>query len=81
MKPAEELTYTEAVAELESIVAKLRGDNCDVDALTAMTRRAAEHALPPPTPNCAPYSTALRVRNEKNALDSGGSCGSGSLHT
>ena len=42
MKPAEELTYTEAVAELESIVAKLRGDNCDVDALTAMTRRAAE---------------------------------------
>ena len=42
MKPAEELTYTEAVAALESIVAKLRGDNCDVDALTAMTRRAAE---------------------------------------
>ncbi len=42
MKPPEELTYTEAVAELESIVAKLRGDNCDVDALTAMTRRAAE---------------------------------------
>ena len=42
MKPAEELTYTEAVAELESIVAKLLGDNCDVDALTAMTRRAAE---------------------------------------
>ena len=42
MKPAEELTYTEAVAELESIVAKLRGDNCDGDALTAMTRRAAE---------------------------------------
>lgn len=30
------------MAELESIVAKLRGDNCDVDALTAMTRRAAE---------------------------------------
>ncbi len=42
MKPIEELTYTEAVAELEAIVAKLRGDNCDVDALTAMTRRAAE---------------------------------------
>ena len=30
------------MAELEAIVAKLRGDNCDVDALTAMTRRAAE---------------------------------------
>lgn len=42
MKPVSELTYNEAVAELEAIVAKLRGDNCDVDALTAMTRRAAE---------------------------------------
>ncbi len=42
MKPVDELTYNEAVAELEAIVAKLRGDNCDVDALTAMTRRAAE---------------------------------------
>ncbi|MDE6161224.1 MAG: exodeoxyribonuclease VII small subunit [Muribaculaceae bacterium] len=42
MKPVSELTYSEAVAELEAIVAKLRGDNCDVDALTAMTRRAAE---------------------------------------
>ena len=42
MKPVSELTYNEAVAELEAIVAKLRGDNCDVDSLTAMTRRAAE---------------------------------------
>lgn len=42
MKPVEELTYTEAVAELEAIVAKLRADNCDVDSLTSMTRRAAE---------------------------------------
>ncbi|MDE6487609.1 MAG: exodeoxyribonuclease VII small subunit [Muribaculaceae bacterium] len=42
MKPVNELTYTEAVGELEAIVAKLRSDNCDVDALTAMTRRAAE---------------------------------------
>lgn len=41
MKPVEELSYTEAVAELEAIVATLRGDNCDVDSLTAMTRRAA----------------------------------------
>ena len=42
MKPIEELTYTEAVAELEAIVAKLRGDNCAVHALTAMTHGAAE---------------------------------------
>ena len=42
MKPVNELTYTEAVGELEAIVAKLRSDNCVVDALTAMTRRAAE---------------------------------------
>lgn len=42
MKPVNDLTYTEAVGELEAIVAKLRSDNCDVDALTAMTRRAAE---------------------------------------
>lgn len=34
--------YTEAVAELEAIVARLRSDSCDVDAITAMTRRAAE---------------------------------------
>lgn len=39
-KPIEELNYTEALAELESIVAKLRADNCDVDTLTVMTRRA-----------------------------------------
>lgn len=42
MKPVEELTYNEAIAELEAIVSRLRGDNCDVDTLTAMTRRAAE---------------------------------------
>lgn len=36
------MNYSEAVAELEAIVAKLRGDSCDVDSLTAMTRRAAE---------------------------------------
>ena len=42
MKPVDELKYSEDVAELEAIVAKLRSDNCDVDTLTAMTRRAAE---------------------------------------
>lgn len=42
MKPVEELTYSEAVAELEAITGRLRAENCDVDSLTAMTRRAAE---------------------------------------
>lgn len=39
MKAIEEMNYSEAVAELEAIVAKLRGDSCDVDSLTAMTLR------------------------------------------
>lgn len=42
MKPVEELTYNEALAELESILAVLRGDDCDVDRLSAMTSRAVE---------------------------------------
>jgi len=41
MKPVEQLSYNDAVAELEAIVARLRAENCDVDALTDMTRRAA----------------------------------------
>lgn len=36
------LTYTEALAELEEILASLRADNCDVDTLAARTQRAAE---------------------------------------
>ena len=42
MKEIEERTYSEAIAELESILAMLRGDNCDVDTLAARTRRAVE---------------------------------------
>lgn len=42
MKEIEEMTYSEAIAELESILAMLRGDNCDVDTLAARTRRAVE---------------------------------------
>ena len=42
MTMEKEFKYAEAVAELEAIVAKLRAENCDVDALTALTRRAAE---------------------------------------
>ncbi len=36
-----EISYNEALAELESILASLRSDNCDVDTLAERTRRAA----------------------------------------
>ncbi|MCH5225440.1 MAG: exodeoxyribonuclease VII small subunit [Muribaculaceae bacterium] len=37
-----ELTYTKAMQELEEIVGKMQSDSCDIDSLTAMTKRAAE---------------------------------------
>ena len=37
-----ELTYTKAMQEPESIVAKMQSDNCDIDALADYTKRAAE---------------------------------------
>lgn len=37
-----ELTYTKAMQELDSIVAKMQSDNCDIDALSDYTKRAAE---------------------------------------
>ena len=42
MKPVAKLKYTEAIAELESILEAMKSRNCDIDALTQMTRRAAE---------------------------------------
>ncbi len=30
----EDMTYAKAMAELESIVAKMQSDNCDIDSLT-----------------------------------------------
>lgn len=36
-----ELTYAQALAELEKILAQLRADNTDVDTLAERTRRAA----------------------------------------
>ena len=38
----EPISYNTAIAELEKILATLRSDNCDVDALTGLTRRATE---------------------------------------
>lgn len=35
-------TYTQAMQELESIVAKMQSDNCDIDALADYTKRATE---------------------------------------
>lgn len=36
-----ELSYNEALAELESILSSLRSESCDVDTLAERTRRAA----------------------------------------
>ena len=38
----DQITYAEAIAELESIVAGLEGTDVDVDALAARVARAAE---------------------------------------
>ena len=37
-----DLTYTKAMQELDSIIAKMQSDNCDIDALSDYTKRAAE---------------------------------------
>lgn len=42
LRPVGELTYNEALAELESILRRMQGDSCDIDRLTDMTRRATE---------------------------------------
>ena len=36
------ISYNDALKELEGIIAKLRSDQCDIDSMVAMTRRAAE---------------------------------------
>lgn len=41
-KPVSELKYNEVVAELEAILRNMQGDSCDIDQLTALTRRATE---------------------------------------
>lgn len=41
-RKATEMSYNEAIAELESILRRMQGDACDIDRLTAMTRRATE---------------------------------------
>ena len=41
-KPVGELTYNQAVSELENILRTMQSDNCDIDRLTVFTRRAIE---------------------------------------
>ncbi|MCC8117673.1 MAG: exodeoxyribonuclease VII small subunit [Bacteroidales bacterium] len=38
----ENLTYESALRELESILRSMQSDQCDIDKLAAMTRRATE---------------------------------------
>lgn len=42
IKPVKELTYNQAITELESIIRTMQSDECDIDRLSAMTRRATE---------------------------------------
>ncbi len=42
IKPVKELTYNQAINELESIIRTMQSDECDIDRLSAMTRRATE---------------------------------------
>ena len=38
----EDMTYAKAMSELESIVAKMQSDNCDIDSLAGYTTRAMD---------------------------------------
>lgn len=42
LKPVKEMTYTEAISQLEQILAHMQSDKCDIDKLSAFTRRATE---------------------------------------
>ena len=41
-EPAEQVSYADAMAELESILAELERDDVDIDHLTARVARAAQ---------------------------------------
>lgn len=41
-KPLAEMTYNEAAVELEQILRLMQSDNCDIDRLAGLTRRATE---------------------------------------
>lgn len=41
-KNIKELTYNEAIAELETILRTMQSDQCDIDRLASLTRRATQ---------------------------------------
>lgn len=41
-KPVKELTYNEAFEELSSILKTMQSNQCDIDRLATLTRRATE---------------------------------------
>lgn len=41
-RPVKELTYNEAFAELDGILKLMQSDQCDIDRLASLTRRATE---------------------------------------
>lgn len=41
-KPVKDLTYNQAVNELDAILRTMQSDNCDIDLLATYTRRATE---------------------------------------
>lgn len=41
-QPVSEMTYSQALAELEAILRNMQSDQCDIDKLTTYTRRASE---------------------------------------
>lgn len=41
-KPVKELTYNQAFDELSEILRTMQSDQCDIDKLAALTRRATE---------------------------------------
>lgn len=42
LKPVKELSYREAITQLETILRAMQADDVDIDKLSAMTRRATE---------------------------------------
>ena len=40
--PVAQLSYTQATSELDAILRNMQSDSCDIDLLTAYTRRATE---------------------------------------
>lgn len=39
---SDNFSYNKAIAELEEILKKIQSDNCDIDSMVGLTRRAAE---------------------------------------